>query len=34
MSVERRAELVDQVVETQPELRAFVRRLPDDMTAG
>jgi HEPN domain-containing protein len=34
MSAERRDQLIDQVVETQPELRAFVQQYPSDMTAG
>lgn len=34
MSQDRRDRLVEQIVDAQPELRAFVRRLPLDMTAG
>jgi hypothetical protein len=34
MSIERRDQLVEHIVETQPELRAFVRRLPNDLVAG
>ena len=36
MSLERREQLVEHIVETQPELRAFVRNLPrdHDMIAG
>jgi hypothetical protein len=34
MSVERRDQLVEDIVENQPELRTFVRRLPNDMLAG
>jgi len=34
MSVERRDQLVEDIVKAQPELRVFVRRLPNDMLAG
>ena len=34
MSLERRDQLVEHIVETQPELRDFVRRQPYDLTAG
>ena len=34
MSLERRERLADQVIDTQPELRDFVRRQPHDLTAG
>lgn len=34
MSIERRNRLLDDIVETQPRLRAFVRTLPSDMIAG
>ncbi len=34
MSVERRDQLVDEIVETQPRLAAFVRPLSSDLVAG
>src|SRR4051812_23453330 len=36
MSLERREQLVEHIVETQPELRAFVRNVPrvHDLVAG
>lgn len=34
MSLERRDQLAQHIMDTQPKLRDFVRRQPDDLTAG
>ena len=34
MSTERRDQLVDDIIEAQPKLRAFLRPMPSDLTVG